>query len=56
MSNFLFICMNLDNGNAARKAINMSILITLHKSQVQMYQRPQHKSRYSEPDRRESGE
>ena len=29
--------------------------ISLHKTQVQVDQRPQHKSSYSEPDRRESG-
>lgn len=32
-----------------------SIIITLHKSQRQMDQRPQHKIRYTEPDRREIG-
>ena len=33
----------------------LAYAITLHKTQVQVDQRPQHKSRYTEPDRRESG-
>jgi hypothetical protein len=31
------------------------IYITLHKTQVQVDQRPQHKIGYTEPNRRESG-
>ena len=39
-----------------QKNANRSIFIILHKTQVQVDQRPQHKTRYTEPDRRESGE
>lgn len=35
--------------------MNRSILITLHKTQVSVEQRPQHKTVCTEPDRRESG-
>jgi hypothetical protein len=35
---------------------NRSISITLHKTQVQVDQRPQHKTGYTKSDRRESGE
>ena len=33
---------------------NQSVSITLHKTQVQVNQTPQHKARCTEPDRRES--
>ena len=33
-----------------------SMLITMHKTKLQMDQRPQHKTKYIEPDRRESGD
>ena len=36
-----------------QKNTNRSILITLHKTQVQVNQRPQHKTIYIEADRRE---
>jgi hypothetical protein len=39
-----------------QKNTNRSILTPLHKTQVQMDQRPQHKARYTEPDRREHEE
>jgi hypothetical protein len=35
---------------------NRSILTTLHKNQLQIDQRPQNKTRYSETNRRESRE
>ena len=38
------------------KNANRSLTIALQKAQVRMDQRPQHKSRYTDPDRRESGE
>ena len=39
-----------------QKNANRTISITVHKSQSQVDQRPQHKIRYIEPDRRESEE
>ena len=39
-----------------RKIANRSILIILHKTQVQVDQRPQHKTGYSKTNRRESGD
>jgi hypothetical protein len=35
---------------------NKSILITLHKTQLQVDQRPQHITRYTGQDRKENGE
>jgi hypothetical protein len=39
-----------------KKKGDESISITLHKTQVQVDYRPQHKTRYTEPNRKESGE
>jgi hypothetical protein len=36
--------------------MKIDISIALHKTQVQVDQRPQHKTRYTKSDRRESGE
>ena len=41
-------------GICMQKTANSAILITLHKTQVHMDQRLQHKTRYTEPDRGES--
>ena len=38
-----------------KKNENRPISITMHKAQVQMDQRPQHKASHTEPYRRESG-
>ena len=35
---------------------NRSISISMHKTQAKVDQRPQHKSRYTEPDRRKNEE
>jgi len=45
-SNWLSVC---------RKNENRSIFVILHKAQVQVDQGPQHKTRYTESNRRESG-
>ena len=39
-----------------KKNANRSTSVTLNKTQFWVEQRHQHKSRYTEPDRRESGE
>lgn len=39
-----------------QKSPKISILINLHKTQIQMDQKPQHESKYGEHDRRESEE
>ena len=39
-----------------QKNANQSFLISLYKAQVQLDQRPSHKTRYTESNRRESGE
>ena len=35
---------------------NTSISISMHKTQAKVHQRPQYKSRYTEPDRRKNEE
>lgn len=42
--------------SACKKNPNRAILITLNKTQPQMGQRPQYKTRFTEVVRRESGE
>ena len=39
-----------------KKNANLSILLSLYKAQVQVDQGPPHKARYTETNRRESGE
>lgn len=41
---------------AAGPGIQMDLYLSLHKTQVQMVQRPQCKARYTETDRRENWE
>jgi hypothetical protein len=43
-------------GCCTNKNANRSIFITMHKTQVQVDQNPQHKTRHTEPDRRKSEE
>jgi hypothetical protein len=43
------------NWQSAYGRINRSILITLHKAQVQADQGPQHKARYTDTNKLESG-
>ena len=38
-----------------QKKASRSISITLHKTQIQLEKRPQHSTRYTEPDRQERG-
>ena len=51
-----YFSINDDGLNASMyKNENRSIFVTLHKAQVQVDQVPQHKTRYTESNRRESG-
>jgi hypothetical protein len=46
----------VQQGVSMQKNANQSILISLDKAQVQVDQGPPHKTRYTETDRRKSGE